>query len=459
MSDAAFSNFEAEQSALGAAIRSQSALKLVVELDPAELYYPAHRLILQAMKELYSSNDKVDLVTLDHKLGAAERIKAVGGINYIVEIVEKTPSASGIKSYIGIIKDCAGRRKLKAIGEALIKASGDLERKIDDTREKAALSIKDVRTGDAVPVISQADAVIQTYDKIAESQKQEGQPEKDRIRTGFKKLDELTGGLYGSKMIVIGARPSVGKSIFALTMCVNAARQGKRVLFVSLEMEADEIMEREFAAESSVSLSEITSDKVSTEAWEKLAESMNVISKRQIFYCTEAFTVERVRKAAFQVYESGGLDLICVDYLQLMSVPRGRGNRNEEVSEISRGLKRLAQEMKIPIIALSQLNRSSEKSVGGKKVKREPTMSEARDSGAIEQDANIFILLHDPGKDEIEEHNKETYEALKKQKMKMILVNVDKNRQGKKARFYVAFDGEHQKFINIADPNEERNNG
>jgi replicative DNA helicase len=123
MNEQAFSNFEAEQSALGAAIRSQNALKLVVELDPAELYYPAHRLILQAMKELYSANDKVDLVTLDHKLGAAERIKAVGGINYIVEIVEKTPSASGIKSYIGIIKDCAGRRKLKAIGEALIKAS------------------------------------------------------------------------------------------------------------------------------------------------------------------------------------------------------------------------------------------------------------------------------------------------------------------------------------------------
>mgnify|MGYP003571250219 CR=1 FL=1 len=455
MNEKAFSNIDAEQSLLGAAMRDRKVLAMVADLNPEDFSEPAHRLILMAMKEMQADKSPVDLVTLDQKLSAANRIDKVGGTSYLVTIMQNVPSSANAKAYLKIVKDCSARRRLKLIGDALINAAGDLERSVDDVREKAALCIRDVRTNDTVDLINQETAVMDTYTEIGKSQKtDDSPPERDRILTGIQQLDTLTGGLYGSKMIVIGARPSVGKSIFALTICVNAAKQGKRVLLVSLEMEADEIVEREFAFTSLVPLSEITSDRVSEEAWVKLAESLGPMSKYPIYYCTEAFTVEKVRKAAFQLYENGGLDMICVDYLQLMSTPRSKGSRSEEVGEISRGLKRLAQELKIPVIALTQLNRASEKSYGKKQSKRAPTISEARESGAIEQDANIFILLHDPGIDELADEEKETFTALKRNGMSMIHVNVAKNRQGKKAIFYLAFDGEHQRFLKIAKEGE-----
>ena len=177
----------------------------------------------------------------------------------------------------------------------------------------------------------------------------------------------------------------------------------------------------------------------------KLAESLPVLCQRKIMYCTEADTVEKVRKAAFFMFENGGIDLICVDYIQLMESGKKRSSRQEEVADISRGLKKLAQELKIPIIALSQLNRSSQKE------KRAPTMSEARESGAIEQDANIFILLHDPDVGELKDENlRKLSKNLGDRGMKLIYVNVDKNRQGRKGVFYIAFDGDHMRFLALS---------
>lgn len=446
-----YENLDAEMSVLGSAMINAKTLPVITEMASENFTDPKHRLIFQAIREIFLAHQPVDLVTMDQKLSASNRLEMCGGDAYLITLMQKVPSIVNFRAYIQIVQECTSRRRLRDIGLALVKGSENLEKTIDEVREKTAIDLREVRAGETVKLVTQADAIVQTYGKISDAQKKEGQPEKDRILTGIKRLDNLTGGLYGSKMIVIGARPSVGKSIFALQICMNAAKQGKKVLFVSLEMEADEIMEREFAAESLISLSEITSGSITVEGFVKLAESLGEMSQYPIYYCTEAFTVDQVRKAAFQMYENGGIDLICVDYLQLMSTPRSKSNRNEEVSEISRGLKSLAQEMKIPIIAISQLNRASEKSYGGKKMKRAPTMSEARESGSIEQDANIFILLHDPSLDELNsDDEKDTYKALKEKGMKLIHVNVDKNRQGRKAVFYLAFDGEHMRFLPIA---------
>ena len=453
----AYVNTEAEMSVLGAAMSDERALKLAVEMEPDEFTAPEHRVILAAMKALVKENKPVDLVTMDGVLSEGKKIEIIGGTAYLMRMMAYVPTAANVKSYINMVRECAARRRLKAIGEALINASGSLERKVDEIREKAALTIRDVKAGETVRLISQRDAIMLTYEKMDAAQKREDRPD-DRIMTGIKGLDKRTGGLAGSKMVVIGARPSVGKSIFAMSICMNAAKSGKRVLYVSLEMEADEIMEREFAAASMVPLTEITSNEIKPESWAKVAESLGYLSEHKIFYCTEADTVEKIRKAAFQLYENGGIDLICVDYIQLMEATYARKqNRQEQVAEISRGLKKLAQEMKIPIIALSQLNRSSEKTQTGRRVKRAPTMSEARESGAIEQDANIFILLHDPDVDELEgDELKRTFKTLKDRGMKLIHVNVDKNRQGKKGWFYVAFDGDHMRFLSLSkeEPNE-----
>jgi replicative DNA helicase len=268
-------------------------------------------------------------------------------------------------------------------------------------------------------------------------------------------MDNKLGGLRGSEYVAIGARPSVGKSIFALTYCINAAKQGKRVLLVSLEMDEVQITERVIASQGGGTLNEITSGNITDKGWENIAQVMGPISTLPLWYSTTANTVEKVRRCAYELYEKGGIDLIAIDYIQLMEVqnPNARINRQEEISRISRGLRQMAAELKIPILVLTQLNRSSTKGtmIKGKKVRQEPTMSEARESGSIEQDANIFMLLHDPDESEMRnEEEKDTYKALKAQGYQMMRIIIDKNRQGKRGRVTLAFDGDHMRFLPIA---------
>ena len=445
----AFTNLEAEQSIIGAAIQDRNALKKMLEMEISDFSEPAHRVLFSALQEMDRKNMPVDLVTMDSTLSAENKLELIGGTTYLMQLISITPTTANVSTYIRIVRECAARRKLKKIGEALIAASGNMSRELDEVREKAALTIREVKTAGSVAIVNQQDAMIETYGKLEQAQRKEGQPEKDRILTGIKKLDKMTGGLYGSKLMIIGARPSVGKSIFAMTICMNAAKQGKRVLYVSLEMETDELMEREFAAVSMVPLTEITSDEITQEGWANLAEAMGPMSTLPLFYCTEAHHLEEVRKAAYSLYENGGIDLVCVDYIQLLETYKNRNSRQEEVADISRGLKRLAQELKIPVIALSQLNR------GSSREKRPPTMSDARESGAIEQDANIFLLLHDPDVDELKSEDlRRLHKNLKDRGMKLIYVNVDKNRQGKKGVFYIAFDGDHMRFVTLSDMEE-----
>lgn len=437
----AYTNIEAEINVLGAAMQDDKALKAVVEMDPDDFSEPEHRLILNAMKDLNRAGTPVDLVTMYTEMQKSNRIEIIGGAAYLPKLGSSVVTTANVKSYIRIVRECATRRRLRGIGESLIKASAESEKNVDEIRETAALDIRNVKGDGGIKLVNQEQAVIDTYEQLSDAQKREDQPD-NRIMTGLGPLDGMTGGLYGSKLMVIGARPSVGKSIFAMTICLNAAKQGKRVLYISKEMEVNELMEREFASFSLVNLSEITSGAITNEGWVKLAESIPEMVSRKMFYCTDTITVEDVRKAAFQMYENGGIDLICIDYIQLMESNKKRSNRQEEVSDISRGLKRLAQELKIPVIALSQLNR------GNAKEKRPPTMNDARESGAIEQDANIFLLLHDPDVDELKNEDlRRLHKNLGDRGMKLIYVNVDKNRQGRKGIFYIAFDGDHMRFL------------
>lgn len=437
----AYTNIEAEINVLGAAMQDDKALKAVVEMDPDDFSEPAHRLILNAMKDLNRAGTPVDLVTMYTELQKSNRIEIIGGATYLPKLVSSVVTTANVKSYIRIVRECATRRRLRGIGESLIQASAEFEKNVDEIRETAALDIRKVKGDGGIKLVNQEQAVIDTYEQLSDAQKREDQPD-NRIMTGLGPLDKMTGGLYGSKLMIIGARPSVGKSIFAMTICLNAAKQGKRVLYITMEMKVNELMEREFASASMVNLSEITSGEISEDGWMKLAESIPTLVSRQIFYCTDGYTVEDIRRAAFMLYEDGGIDLICVDYLQLLEGSKKRSNRQEEVSDISRGLKRLAQELNIPIIALSQLNR------GNAKEKRPPTMNDARESGAIEQDANIFLLLHDPDVDELKNEDlRRLHKNLGDRGMKLIYVNVDKNRQGRKGIFYIAFDGDHMRFL------------
>ncbi len=443
----AYRNLEAEECCLGAAMQDEKSVNRLKEMTIDDFTEPENRVLYTAILENNAKGMPVDLVAMHTVLSEQNKLDMIGGDAFLMKIISETPTTANMMYYIRIVQECTARRKLKAIGEELIRKSGYLDEEIDGIREKAALSVRDVKGTGGVKLISQSDAVVMTYEKMDHAQKRDGQAN-DRIQTGIKPLDKMTGGLSGSKLMIIGARPSVGKSIFAMTICMNAAKQGKKVLYISLEMEPEELMEREFAAESLVPLTEITSDEITPEGWMKLAESMAPLCSRPIYYCTEIHFVEEVRKAAFNLYENGGIDLICVDYIQLLKTTQKRNSRQEEVADISRGLKWLAQELKIPVIALSQLNRASQKE------KRPPTMAEARESGAIEQDANIFLLLHDPDTDELKSEDlRRLSKNLGDHGMKLIYVNVDKNRQGKKGVFYIAFDGDHMRFLPLSKEN------
>lgn len=445
----AFSNLEAEISILGGCLQDEKVVKLAAEMAEEDFTDPVNRIILKAIKELAREGTPIDLVTMQSRLSAGNTLQIIGGVQYLMRMMSSVPTTANAKTYIRIVRECAARRKLRDIGQALINASGSLDREVDDIREKASVTIRNVASSGIMNLVSQQEAAMMTYEKIEKAQKADAVTK--IIKTGIGPLDKrIGGGLSGSKLVVIGARPSVGKSIFATQICTNAARQGKRVLYVSLEMEADEIMEREIAASSMVPLSEITSSEVKEESWAKMAEALGEISTQNIWYGTRMFTVGEIRRAAFSIYEEGGIDLICVDYLQLMSAEHAKTqNRQEQISEISRGLKRLAQELNVPIIALSQLNR------GNVKEKRAPTMNDARESGAIEQDANIFILLHDPEVEELKSEDlRRLYKNLHDRGMKLIHVNMDKNRQGRKGMFYLAFDGDHMRFTSLTKEEE-----
>ena len=446
-----FYDVSAEAATLGAALQDTKCAKMLTDVSNDSYYDQKHQAIHAAICALLSADKPIDLVTVNQEMEARNTIGLIGGPAYLVELIQYVPTTANQQYYIQIIQACAMRRQIWLIAKELGEKISDPMQDPNEVREWAARTVREVRLGNTVQLINMNDACMNTYAQLEADQQRPDEPTK-KILSGIPTLDNKLGGLRGGEYVAIGARPSVGKSILALTFCANAARQGKRVLLISLEMNEVQITERILADQGDVPLNVITSGNLDMASWESLAKALSPVSKLPLWYCLEATTVEKVRRAAYQLYENGGLDMIAVDYLQLMEATYAkRQSRQEQISEISRGLRQLAAELKIPILVLTQLNRSSvNERVDGKKVKREPTMSEARESGAIEQDANIFILLHNPGKDEMrDDTEREIWDNLDAQGMTMMRLIVDKNRQGKRGRLTVAFDGDHMRFLPI----------
>lgn len=445
-----FFNHEAEACVIGAAMLDPKCVKLVSETSVDEFHAPEHKILHDCICALAANSMQVDLVTVNDWLGKNNLLDQIGGTEHLVEITTYVVTTVNAKDYLNIVHACAMRRNLYTIGKELMNRAGEIDSP-EEVREWAARTIREVKLGESVKLITMKDACVATYEKLERDQTQDWEAEK-RILSGIECLDNRMGGLRDGEYVAIGARPSVGKSILALTFCVTAAKQGKRVLLVSLEMNETQITERILANEGNVPLNLITSGRIPLDGWSGLAKAIGPVSNLPLWYCLEATTVEKVRRAAYQLYENGGLDMIAIDYLQLMEATYSkRQNRQEQIAEISRGLRILAQELQIPVLVLTQLNRVSVKQYAkGKIVKQEPTMSEARESGAIEQDANIFILLHNPDRDEMQtEYETQIWDDLAEKGQTMMRIIIDKNRQGKRGRQTVAFDGDHMRFLPI----------
>lgn len=446
MTETAYYSPDTEMATIGAAMMGKEAARTVADL-PDDIFagnenIPIHRAIRSLVTE---GKDEIDALMI---MEAGKRNGSEIGDLYLVDCAEKCPSVRNLKHYVAILTGCAMRRRMRDTAKALIEKTADITEDPDEVREWCARQLKDIRSADGVKLIDMAAAVTETFKVLNEVQKGTARG----ISTGISSLDAILGGFKPGEMIVVGARPSVGKSILALTFCLSAAKTGKRVLLISLEMSETEITERVLANMANVPMNEMTNAGMTPEHLESIGMELGRVSRLPMWYCLEAGTVEQVRRAAYRLYEDGGLDMVVVDYLQLMEAGYSKGqSRQEQISEISRGLRKLSMELNVPIIVLSQLNRLSEGySKDGGRVTREPTMSQARESGAIEQDANIFMLLHNPRRDEMKTPAEQAmWDHLTDNNLTPIRLIVDKNRQGERGRILLAFDGAHMRFMPI----------
>ena len=433
-------NLEAEQSLLGCMIIDNEILADVLdELEIKDFYQESHQHIISAMKMVFADRKPLDIITLSDRLESDGNLEKAGGISYITELAQITPSAANYKYYLDIVKrDSTNRALIRAAREIVdfskksddsVKSIQFAEEKIYDvSRSKDSSTVRDIRVSDGL------DLVIEKFNNLAK--------DKDAYRglsTGFIRLDKLTNGLQKSNLIVIAARPGMGKTSLAMNIVEHAAvGEGKVCAVFSLEMSETEILQRLLFSTAGVSMSSGMSGKLTDNDWKRLAKASEKLRKSRIFIddssrVTPAEILSKCRR--IKARNNDRLDLIMIDYIQLMSSGRkNEENRVLEVASITRDLKIMAKELEVPVIALSQLRRIQS---------GEPQLSDLRESGAIEQDADMVMFINRPDVTASEE------DILKNKVIKgEAILNVAKNRHGGLERIKLRFKGELTKFVN-----------
>ncbi|WP_371375613.1 replicative DNA helicase [Sporomusa aerivorans] len=387
-------NVEAEQAVLGAMMIEREAISKVSEVIRAEDFYrEAHRLIYNAMLELFNKNDAVDLVTVVEVLRRDEKLENAGGISYVTALANSVPTAANVMYHARIVEEKALLRQL--INTATHVAGMGYEANeevavIMDKAEKMILEVSSRKAGQEFASIK--NIIFDVFDKVSELYSSRGGI--TGLASGFKDLDKLTSGLQPSDLILIAARPSMGKTAFVLNIAQNVAiKEKKAVAFFSLEMSKEQLVQRMLCAEAPIDAQRLRIGELENNDWDKLVRAADRLAAAPIFIDdTAGITVMEMRSKARRLKIEHDLSLIIIDYLQLMQGSAGSSrseNRQQEISEISRSLKALARELKVPVIALSQLSRGVE----SRQVKK-PMLSDLRESGSLEQDADIVAFLY-----------------------------------------------------------------
>ncbi len=381
---------EAEKAVLGALLIEEDAIVRVVDfLKSKHFYDPRHEIIYSTIVELFEKRKSIDVLTLTNELRKKKKLKKVGGVTYITELVNSVPSSSHIEEYARIVKEKSVRRGLihvsSYLNEVAYNEDEDLEKLLDSSEQKLFEVTEESIERDFVHI---SKLLEEAYERAENADKS-----KDKIqgiRTGFQYLDSILGGLQKSDLIIIAARPSVGKTSLALDIARHAAtREKKNVGFFSLEMSNMQLMDRILAMQVGANLWDLRMGRLPDEAFERLADAMGVLSESGLYIDdTPGIHIMEMRTKARRMMAEHKLDMIVVDYLQLMQ-GKTRDNRVQEVSEISMFLKNLARELDIPVIALSQLSRAVES-----RTTRIPQLSDLRESGSLEQDADVVIFIH-----------------------------------------------------------------
>jgi replicative DNA helicase len=429
-------NIEAEQAVLGAIFLEPSALTVASEiLIPEDFYRASHQKIFNAMLKLNDEGKVVDLVTVTEELAAAKLIEDTGGVSYLSELASSVPTAANIEYYARIVEEKSLLRRLIRTATEIASDGYSREDEVEallSEAEKNILAVAQRKNAGSFHNIK--DVLVRTYDNIEEMHNRVG--DITGISTGFAELDRMTAGFQRNDLIIVGARPSVGKTAFALNIAANVAtKTNENVAIFSLEMGAEQLVMRMLCSEGNIDAQRLRTGSLTDDDWGKLTMAMGSLSNSVIFIDdTPGVRISDIRSKCRRLKQEHGLGMILIDYLQLiLGSGRSGENRQQEVSEISRSLKQLARELQIPVIALSQLSRGVEQ-----RQDKRPMMSDIRESGSIEQDADIVAFLYRDDYYDKESENKNIIEII-----------IAKQRNGPTGTVSLAFVKEYNKFVNL----------
>ena len=429
-------NIEAEQAVLGAMLISQEAIAETAQiLTPVDFYREAHRIVYETILDLTNKNQAVDNLTVIEQLNKSGQLEKVGGIAFVTALANTVPTAANVIFYAKIVKEKSLMRRLINTATAIATMGYEDSEDADiiiDKAEKMILELASNRkTSDFTPI---KQIVIDTFSKIEGLYESKGGL--TGLSTGFKDLDRLTTGLQPSDLILVAARPSMGKTAFTLNIASHVAiKENKPVALFSLEMSKEQLMQRMLCAEGLIESQRLRVGDLDEQDWQKLIAAADKFSKAPLYIDdTPGISIMELRSKARRLQQEKGLSLILIDYLQLMQgrSTKGNDNRQQEISEISRSLKSLARELNVPVIALSQLSRSVE----SRQIKK-PMLSDLRESGSLEQDADIVIFLY-----------REDYYNAETENKNITDVIIAKHRNGPVDSIQLFF---HKQFTKFAD--------
>jgi len=445
-------NLEAEEAVLGSILLEQDSIISVMEfLVPDDFYRVAHQLIFAAMIELNQNSEAIDPITVSEKLRQKNQIDNVGGEAGIIELLDKVPTAANVEFYTQIVLEKSTRRKLIKTSTNIVKNAYQEDETIAnvlDTAERDILSVSEGRNkAGFIPI---RDVLHDAYESLEERSKNNG--EVTGIATGYIGLDRMTSGLHADELIILAARPSVGKTAFVLNIAKNVAvNLNETVAIFSLEMGAESLVERIICSHASINAGHLKTGKLTDEEYTQYFVATGVLAEAPIYIDdTPGIRVSEIRAKCRRLkQERNNLGLVVIDYLQLIE-GNGKESRQQEVSEISRNLKKLAKELKVPVIALSQLSRGVEQ-----RQDKRPIMSDIRESGSIEQDADIVAFLYRD--DYYRQEPDENGQVPEAEPNSTIEVIIEKNRSGPRGTVELNFMKEFNKFTNLVpDEIEQR---
>ena len=382
-------SIDAEESVLGAVLLSSDAANVALEkLHPEDFYKPSHQQIFEIIQQLFDANEPIDAVTVSEGLRRDGSLDRMGGIDFLTNLVDSVPSTSNVEYYAGIVEEHALRRRLMKVGGNIGVIAGEMTEPIAqvvDKAEQAVFAVAERQVGDGLQAID--DLLGPAIEKAEELQRSGSTV--TGISTGFRDLDKKLAGLHPTNLIIIASRPGMGKSALALNMSQNVALNGNSVAIFSLEMSREEVVTRMLCAKGRIDSQKLRTGALNEGDFTKLSNAAGALYTQNIFVDdSPGLTVTEIRAKCRRLRRNPGLDLVVVDYLQLMD-GSGQENRQQEIAMISRSLKSLARELHVPIIALSQLNRGVES-----REDKRPRLGDLRESGAVEQDADVVMFIY-----------------------------------------------------------------